>query len=77
MNSILHLLTGGFVSLEGGDVSILPQTEQRVAGGRGYSYIMGHPRCSIIYSFSLFYGLLSGLHSLLRMFCLFCIYCEY
>ena len=29
---------------------------------------MGHPRCNIIYLFSLFYGLLSGLVSLLRMF---------
>ena len=29
-------------------------------------------RCNIIYSFSLFYGLLSGLGSLLRMFCCLC-----
>ena len=28
----------------------------------------GHPRCNIIYSFSLIYGLLSGLNSLLRKF---------
>ena len=40
---------------------------------------MGHPRCNIIYLFSLFYGLLSGLGSLLRMllFSLFYVSCEY
>ena len=32
----------------------------------------GHPRCNIIYLFSLFYGLLSGLGSFLRMFCFLC-----
>ena len=31
--------------------------------------ILGYPRCNIIYSFSLFYGLLSGLGLLLRMLC--------
>ena len=31
-------------------------------------FFSGHPRCNIIYSLSLFYGLLSGLGSLLRMF---------
>ena len=40
---------------------------------------MGHLRCNIIYLFSLFYGLLSGLVSLLRMFLfsLFYVSCEY
>ena len=32
----------------------------------------GRPRCNIIYSFSLFYGLFSELDSLLRMFCFLC-----
>ena len=32
----------------------------------------GHPRCNMIYSFSLFYGPLSGLSSLLRIFCFLC-----
>ena len=40
-------------------------------GGATPNY-MGHPRCNIIYLFSLFYGLLSGLGSLLRMFCFLC-----
>ena len=31
-----------------------------------------NPRCNLIYSFSLFYGLLSGLGSLFRMFCCLC-----
>ena len=75
----MHLLTGGFVSQEGGDVLILPQTEQRVARGGATPNYMGHPRCNIIYLFSLFYGLLSGLGSLLRMFLfsLFYVSCEY
>ena len=40
---------------------------------------MGHPQCNIIYLFSLFYGLLPGLVSLLRMFLFFLFYvsCEY
>ena len=33
---------------------------------------MGHLRCNIIYSFSLFFGLSSGLGSLLRMFGFLC-----
>ena len=33
---------------------------------------LGNPRCNIIYSLSLFYGLLSGLGSLFRMFCSLC-----
>ena len=40
-------------------------------GGATPNY-MGHPRCNVIYLFSLFYGLLSGLGSLLRMFCFLC-----
>ena len=40
-------------------------------GGATPNYL-GHPRCNIIYLFSLFYGLLSGLVSLLRMFCFLC-----
>ena len=34
--------------------------------------LRGCPRCNIIYSFSLFYGLLLGLGLLLRMFCFLC-----
>ena len=34
--------------------------------------ISGHPRCNKIYSFSVFYGLLSGLGSFLRMFFFHC-----
>ena len=34
--------------------------------------VWGYPRCNIIYSFSLFYGLFSGLGLLLRMFCFLC-----
>ena len=33
---------------------------------------LGHDWCNIIYSFSLFYGLLSGLGSLLGVFCFLC-----
>ena len=33
----------------------------------------GYPRCNIIYSFSLSHKLLSGLGSLLRMFCFLCV----
>ena len=35
-------------------------------------YNTGHLRCNIIYSFSLFFGLSSGLGSLLRMFGFLC-----
>ena len=35
-------------------------------------HYISHPRCNIIYLFSLYYGLLSGLGSLLRMFCFLC-----
>ena len=35
--------------------------------------LKGHPRCNIIYSFSLSCRLLSGLGSLLRMFCFLCV----
>ena len=42
------------------------------------TYFWGHPRCNIIYYFPSFYGRLSGLGSLLRMFCLLCFmdYCH-
>ena len=43
-----------------------------MAGGGATPNYMGHPRCNIIDSFSLFYGLLSGLGSLLRIFCFLC-----
>ena len=33
---------------------------------------LGYPRCNIIYSFSLFYGLLLGFGLLSRMFCFLC-----
>ena len=36
------------------------------------SLLWGYPRCNIIYSFSLFYGLLLGLGLLLRMICFRC-----
>ena len=38
----------------------------------GLCRFLGHPCCNIIYSFSLFYGLLSGLGSLLGVFCFLC-----
>ena len=41
--------------------------------GRYKVYLfLGHHQCNIISSFSLFYGLLSGLGSLLGMFCCLC-----
>ena len=39
----------------------------------GLCRFLGHPWCNIIYSFSLFYGLLSGLGSLLGVFCFLCL----
>ena len=38
----------------------------------GSCQFTSHPWCNVIYSSSLFYGLLSGLGSLLRMFCFLC-----
>ena len=38
----------------------------------GLCQFTSHPWCNVIYSSSLFYGLLSGLGSLLRMFCFLC-----
>ena len=38
----------------------------------GLCLFLGYSQCNIIYSFSLFYGLLSGLGSLLRVFCFLC-----
>ena len=43
-----------------------------VAVYRVKNALKGHPRCDIIYSLSLFYGLWSGLGSLLRIFCFLC-----